>query len=47
VSGGHVVPRLVDHVPQGRIVALDDVGHWPPLEAPDDVAAEIAALAAA
>jgi pimeloyl-ACP methyl ester carboxylesterase len=47
VSGGHVVPRLVDHVPQGRIVALDDVGHWPPLEAPDDVAAEIAALAGA
>ena len=43
VSGGHVVPRLVDHVPQGRIVALDDVGHWPPLEAPDVVAAEIAA----
>lgn len=44
VSGGHVVPRLIDHVPQGRIVALDDVGHWPPLEAPDVVAAEIAAL---
>jgi pimeloyl-ACP methyl ester carboxylesterase len=44
VSGGHVVPRLVDHVPQGRIVPLDDVGHWPPLEAPDAVAAEIAAL---
>ena len=44
VSGGHVVPRLVDHVPQGRIVALDDVGHWPPLEAPDVVAAEIGAL---
>ena len=44
VSGGHVVPRLLDHVPQGRMVALDDVGHWPPLEAPDVVAAEIAAL---
>jgi pimeloyl-ACP methyl ester carboxylesterase len=44
VSGGHVVPRLVDSVPQGRIVALDDVGHWPTLEAPDAVAGEIAAL---
>ena len=44
VSGGHVVPRLLDHVPQGRMVALDDVGHWPPLEAPDVVAAEVAAL---
>ena len=44
VSGGHVVPRLIDHVPQGRLVALDDVGHWPLLEAPDVVAAEIAAL---
>lgn len=44
VSGGHVVPRLLDHVPQGRIVALDDVGHWPLLEAPDVVAAQIAAL---
>jgi pimeloyl-ACP methyl ester carboxylesterase len=44
VSGGHVVPRLVDHVPQGRIVPLDDVGHWPLLEAPDVVADEIAPL---
>jgi len=44
VSGGHVVPRLLDHVPQGRVVALDDVGHWPMLEAPDAVAAEIAGL---
>lgn len=41
VSGGHVVPRVVDHVPQGRIVALDDVGHWPPLEAPERVAAAL------
>lgn len=44
VSGGHVVPRLVDHVPGGRIVALDDVGHWPLLEAPEVVADEIGAL---
>jgi pimeloyl-ACP methyl ester carboxylesterase len=44
VSGGHVVPRLLDHVPQGRMVALDDVGHWPLLEAPDVVADEVAAL---
>lgn len=44
VSGGHVVPRLIDHVPQGRIVPLDDVGHWPLLEAPDVVAEEIVAL---
>ena len=43
VSGGHVVPRLLDHVPQGRMVALDDVGHWPTLEAPDVVADEILA----
>ena len=44
VSGGHVLPRLVDHVPGGRIVALDDVGHWPLLEAPEVVADEIVAL---
>jgi pimeloyl-ACP methyl ester carboxylesterase len=43
VSGGHVVPRLVDNLPGARIVALDDVGHWPLLEAPDVVADEIAA----
>lgn len=44
VSGGHVVPRLVDNVPRARIVVLDDVGHWPLLEAPDVVADEIRAL---
>jgi pimeloyl-ACP methyl ester carboxylesterase len=44
VSGGHVVPRLAANLPQARVVALDDVGHWPLLEAPDVVAAEIAAL---
>jgi pimeloyl-ACP methyl ester carboxylesterase len=44
VSGGHVVPRLVDNLPEARIVTLDDVGHWPTLEAPDVVADEIAAL---
>jgi pimeloyl-ACP methyl ester carboxylesterase len=44
VSGGHVVPRIVDNVPGARIVALDDTGHWPLLEAPDVVADEIRAL---
>ena len=37
VSGRHVVPRIQERLPQARLTVLEDVGHWPPLEAPERV----------
>ena len=37
--------RIEERVPGGRVVRLADVGHWPPLEAPAEVAAALVALA--
>jgi pimeloyl-ACP methyl ester carboxylesterase len=45
VSGAHMVERVESRVPGGRVVRLADVGHWPPLEAPAEVAAALVALA--
>ena len=48
VSGGHVADRMEERLPEwpaGReLNRLADVGHWPPLEAPDEVAAAVRAL---
>lgn len=41
VSGAHMIGRVEERCPAARIVRLADVGHWPPLEAPDVVAAEL------
>ena len=41
VSGAHMIERVETRIPAARIVRLDDVGHWPLLEAPDAVAAAI------
>jgi pimeloyl-ACP methyl ester carboxylesterase len=41
VSGGHVADRLEVRLPQVPLDRLTDVGHWPPLEAPDEVAAAV------
>jgi pimeloyl-ACP methyl ester carboxylesterase len=38
VSGAHVADRLADRRPRGSLRRLANVGHWPPLEAPADVA---------
>lgn len=43
VSGAHVLERLRERLPAATFVELDDVGHWPPLEAPDVVAAAVEA----
>jgi pimeloyl-ACP methyl ester carboxylesterase len=37
VSGGHMVQRFFELVPQPRVVALDGIGHYPQLEAPKAV----------
>ena len=44
VSGGHVAERLAVRLPSVPCCGLTDVGHWPPLEAPDDLAAAVREL---
>lgn len=41
VSGAHMAQRIRECLPQAPFTALEDVGHWPPLEAPARVAAAI------
>ena len=48
VSGSHVADRIEALLPdwpaQRALLRLPNVGHWPPLEAPDEVAAAVRAL---
>jgi pimeloyl-ACP methyl ester carboxylesterase len=41
VSGAHVAERIRERLPDAPLLALDDVGHWPQLEAPQRVAAAL------
>jgi pimeloyl-ACP methyl ester carboxylesterase len=41
VSGAHIAERIRARMPDAPFTALDDVGHWPPLEAPQRVAAAL------
>jgi pimeloyl-ACP methyl ester carboxylesterase len=41
VSGAHMAERIRERLPQAPFVALQDVAHWPPLEAPERVAAAL------
>jgi pimeloyl-ACP methyl ester carboxylesterase len=43
VSGAHMAERIREQLPTAPFVALEDVGHWPPLEAPDRVLAALIA----
>jgi pimeloyl-ACP methyl ester carboxylesterase len=43
VSGAHMAVRIRDRLPHAPLLTLDDVGHWPPLEAPERVAAALIA----
>jgi pimeloyl-ACP methyl ester carboxylesterase len=44
VSGAHMIVRVEERIPAARVVRLADVGHWPLLEAPDEVAEAIRAI---
>ena len=44
VSGAHMAARIRERLPAAPFTELADVGHWPPLEAPDRVAAAVAAF---
>ena len=41
VSGAHMAGRIRERLPQAPFAALEDVAHWPPLEAPERVAAAL------
>jgi pimeloyl-ACP methyl ester carboxylesterase len=41
VSGAHMAQRIREGVPRAPFAALEDVGHWPMLEAPDRVLAAL------
>jgi len=41
ISGAHMAERIRERRPDAPLLALEDVGHWPQLEAPDRVAAAL------
>ena len=41
ISGAPMARRIRERLPQAPFTALEDVGHWPPIEAPARVAAAI------
>jgi pimeloyl-ACP methyl ester carboxylesterase len=41
VSGAHMAARIAERIPGADIVRLDDVAHWPQLESPESVRAEL------
>ncbi|MEA2492701.1 MAG: hypothetical protein QOJ29_612, partial [Thermoleophilaceae bacterium] len=41
VSGAHMAERIRERLPDAQFTALEDVAHWPPLEAPERVAAAL------
>jgi pimeloyl-ACP methyl ester carboxylesterase len=43
ISGGHMAPRIREGRPHAPFLALDDVSHWPMLEAPERVSAAVLA----
>jgi pimeloyl-ACP methyl ester carboxylesterase len=43
VSGAHMAERIRERLPGARFLALDDVAHWPALEAPERVSSALLA----
>ncbi|MFJ7967337.1 alpha/beta fold hydrolase [Streptomyces sp. NPDC096324] len=46
ISGAHMAERIAERMPKATLHGLTDVGHWPPLEAPQRVASLILAAGA-
>lgn len=44
VSGAHMLERIRERCHQATIVELDGVGHWPSIEAPNEVASSLVAF---
>jgi pimeloyl-ACP methyl ester carboxylesterase len=42
VSGAHMAQRIRERLPDAPFLALEDVGHWPQLEAPERVTGAVA-----
>jgi pimeloyl-ACP methyl ester carboxylesterase len=38
ISGAHMAQRFRELVPDASVIELDDIGHYPQIEAPDAVA---------
>jgi pimeloyl-ACP methyl ester carboxylesterase len=45
VSGAHMIERVQKRLADATVIRMNDVGHWPLLEAPDVLAAALAGLA--
>jgi pimeloyl-ACP methyl ester carboxylesterase len=43
ISGAHMARRIGERLPDAPLTALEDVGHWPALEAPQRLTAALAA----
>ncbi|HEX5225367.1 MAG TPA: alpha/beta hydrolase [Solirubrobacteraceae bacterium] len=43
VSGAHMAERIRERLPAAPLLALEDVAHWPPLEAPERLAGALLA----
>jgi pimeloyl-ACP methyl ester carboxylesterase len=41
ISGAHMAARIRERLPDAPLLALEDVSHWPALEAPDRVSAAL------
>jgi pimeloyl-ACP methyl ester carboxylesterase len=46
ISGAHMAERIRERLPEAPLLALEDVGHWPALEAPERVSAALLAAQA-
>jgi pimeloyl-ACP methyl ester carboxylesterase len=44
ISGAHVAERIRERLPDAPLTTLEDVAHWPPLEAPERVAGAILSM---
>lgn len=47
ISGAHMAQRIRERLPDAPLLALEDVAHWPQLEAPEQVTGALQLVAAA